>query len=69
MINKYYEQFGYVGVEEPRNYYVPFASKSEWNECRKHSSQFTDLNGTWKIEAYPSVIDVREDFYKLPASL
>lgn len=63
MLKNYYEQYDYVGVMQPRCYYIPFADKSEWSEQREKSSRFTSLNGKWTIAPYKSVMDVPDDFY------
>lgn len=63
MLKNYYEQYDYVGVMQPRCYYIPFADKSEWSEQREKSSRFTSLNGKWTIVPYKSVMDVPDDFY------
>lgn len=63
MLKNYYEQYDYVGVMQPRCYYIPFADKNEWSEQREKSSRFTSLNGKWTIAPYKSVLDVPDDFY------
>jgi len=62
MLNKYYEQFGYVNVLAPRCYYVPFANKDEWSEDRHESSRFMTLNGKWRIASYESPYDLPDNF-------
>ncbi len=63
MLKNYYEQYDYVGVMQPRCYYIPFSDKNEWSEQREKSSRFKSLNGKWTIAPYKSVLDVPDDFY------
>ena len=62
-MDKYYEQTGYVGAEEPRCYYVPFASRDEWSEKREDSGEFLSLNGSWKIRAYDCPAQAEQDSF------
>ena len=62
-MDKYYEQTGYIGAEEPRCYYVPFASRDEWSEKREDSGEFLSLNGSWKIRAYDCPAQAEQDSF------
>ncbi len=63
MRKKEYEQFETAGVLPARAYYIPFAQGENAFAPRRESSRYLDLNGTWRIRAYESVLDVEEDFY------
>ena len=63
MLNNYYKQAICVNALPPRSYYVPFSVSDEKSYDREGSSRFTSLNGTWKITAYDSILDVPDDFY------
>ncbi len=62
MLNKYYEQYGCVGVLPPRAYYVPF-SNGKQGARREQSDEFISLCGEWKLDAYETIMDVEDDFY------
>lgn len=66
MEEKLYESYGYVGTEKPRAYYIPFASREEWNDNREDSSAFTSLCGKWKISAYESFAAAELDLATAP---
>ena len=63
MLPKYYEQMTAINVLPTRAYYVPFSNANDVFCLRGKSTQFTSLNGTWKIREYQSVMDVADDFY------
>ncbi|MBD5132362.1 MAG: hypothetical protein HDT28_07245 [Clostridiales bacterium] len=63
MLKPYYKQTQSVNTELARSYYVPFSDSDKKSYDREDSSRFTSLNGTWKITAYDSVLDVPDDFY------
>lgn len=66
MLPKYYEDWKCIGVNAPRAYYIPFERGQERSENREDSRLFRSLNGTWKIEAYESVLDADRFWEKTP---
>ena len=64
MLEKYYERTESVNSLSPRCYYVPFKKGENPSFRRENSGEFLSLNGVWKIKAYESILDVREDFWR-----
>ncbi len=63
-MDRVFEQFRSEGTLPPRAYYIPFAPGEDAFAPRRDSSRYLDLNGTWRLCAYESVLDVEEDFYR-----
>ncbi len=63
MLEKFYEQSGVVGVLDARAYYIPFRAGEDAFAPRGKSGRFISLNGKWKIDAYESMLDVKDDFF------
>jgi len=66
-IEKYWEdpQSLHINCEKPHAYFIPFADKEGADGGDRDSSEyFTNLSGNWKFRFYPSVHEVREEFYR-----
>lgn len=64
MQRQYVEAFETIGTEPVRNYYIPFEEGQPFSLDRRKSMRYISLNGTWQIEAYPSFMEVEEEFYR-----
>ncbi len=62
-MKKYYEESNFIGVLEPHAYYIPFLNANDVFLPRCRSECYIDLNGTWGITEYKSILEVEDDFY------
>ena len=62
-MKKYYEESNFIGVLEPHAYYIPFLNADDVFLPRRKSASYIDLNGTWGITEYKSILEVEDDFY------
>lgn len=72
LIPHYYEDPStlHVNTMPNRAYYVPASSAIDTTgEKRTASDRFILLNGTWKFRYYPSVYDLKEEFYRQDADV
>ncbi|BCG60948.1 glycoside hydrolase family 2 TIM barrel-domain containing protein [Paenibacillus sp. URB8-2] len=66
-IAKYWETLDVLQVnrELPRSYYIPYGNANAAKSQKRGSSPFYQtLNGSWKFQYYPSVKQVRDEFYR-----
>ena len=61
-MKKYYEESEFINVLEPHAYYIPFNNASDVFLPRRKSPNYIDLNGTWGITEYNSILEVKDDF-------
>ena len=62
-MKKYYEESNFIGVLEPRAYYIPFDNKNDVFLPRRKSVSYIDLNGIWGITEYKSILEVEDNVY------
>ena len=65
-VDKYWEDpdILHVNTLKPRAYYMPYSDKESAQKAHRQESPFYhDLNGIWSFIYYPSVWDVKDDFY------
>lgn len=65
-MQRYYEQDKCIDVLPSHAYYIPFSKREAVFSSRCESDRFIDLNGTWGITEYKTVLDVGDEFYKKP---
>lgn len=65
-LQNYFEKFDplHIGTLPQRSYFIPFQKEEaeEFKKDRKHSSQYIDLDGTWKFSYQPNIrtVDVED---------
>ncbi len=69
LFNSYHKDLNslHIGCEEPRAYFVPFATEEEAIRGeRSLSTKLVDLCGVWDFKFYQSFEDIEEDFLDAP---
>ncbi len=67
MIPKHYEdlQVLHENTMPPRAYYIPSSKRiADPAEHREESDRMELLSGSWKFHYYPSILDLKDDFYQ-----
>lgn len=54
----------HLGTEENRAYFIPASGPGFFALERERSDRFFSLNGDWKFRFYPSIYELKEEFFR-----